>query len=117
MSGLLGSIRPKAENRQPERSVDAVVPPVAIVPPVVEKSTTDCPHRQTRIVGIVEPDAFSFDPEDHHLIIDRTKPMEQFEECLWCGEFLDLIPEPETETDEEKENEIKPVEPVCNFAW
>ena len=117
MSGLLESIRPKSENRPPERSVAAVDPvaAVAVVPPPAVRTTTDCPHRQTRIVEIRED--FSFDA-DGKIRYDQTKPpIERFEECLRCGEWLDLDLIEEESIEEEKEKETDPVGPVCNFAW
>jgi len=118
MSGLLRSIRPKASQQQPSQpkqsTVAVVVPPsvaVAVVPPpapIIRPTTTECPHRQTRVITIVPPEAFGFDATTEgkpHLIIDRTNEdwWERFEECLWCGCWFDLI-------EEESIEETKPFE-------
>jgi len=108
MAGLLQSLKPTKQ--QPEQSPVAVVQPVATVPsvavvpppaPIIRPATTECPHRQTRIVTIVPPEVFDFDAsEKHNLTIDRTNEdwWERFEECLWCGEWFDLIEETESDT-------------------
>jgi len=102
MAGLIQGLAPTKQ--QPQQLAVAVVQPVAItpvavaVPPQVVRITTDCPHRLTRIVTIVPSEAFDFDAsEKHNLTIDRTNEdwWEQFEECLWCGEWFDLVDESE----------------------
>jgi len=116
--GLREKLKPN-ENRQPEQTPVAVIQPVAIVPPAAVRTTTDCPHRQTRIVAIVPPEAFDFDPsEQHHLIIDRTNEdwWERFEECSWCGEWLDCVDDNPIESESEIIEETKP-SVADGFEW
>jgi len=105
--GLREKLKPN--EKQPQQSAVAVVQPVAIasttvvVPPPAVCTITDCPHRLTRVVTIVPPEAFDFDETTEgkpHLIIDRTNEdwWERFEECLWCGEWFDLVDESTEET-------------------
>jgi len=116
--GLREKLKPN-ENRQPEQTPVAVIQPVAIVPPAAVRTTTDCPHRQTRIVAIVPPEAFDFDPsEQHHLIIDRTNEdwWERFEECSWCGEWLDCVDDNPIKSESKIIEEAKP-SAVAGFEW
>ena len=89
MAGVIQGLTPT--KHLPEQSPVAVVQPV-VHPPAVEKTTTECPHRKTRIVEVRSD--FDFD-ENGKIHYDRTiEPLERYNECLWCGAWLEIEPEP-----------------------
>ena len=113
MAGLLQSLKPKSkqqpEQHQPEQQQQqqSVDPSVAVAPPPAPVVILDCPHNKTRIIEIRSD--FSWD-ENGKIINSASEPLERFEECLWCGEWLDLIEE------EESTEETKP-SVVAGFEW
>jgi len=112
--GLREKLKPKPkqqpEQQQPEQQqtiVQSVDSSVAVVPPPAPVVISNCPHNKTRIIEIRSD--FSWD-ENGKIINSASEPLERFEECLWCGEWLDLIEE------EESTEETKP-SVVAGFEW